>query len=297
MASAILAGSSVAQDAPKEVPATKVTPAAETTPATKVTPAAKTIPATKLTPAAETTPASTMTPEALKKELSYFLGYQSGKQLSNIPTLTKDDLDMAELNKGLNAALDGAEMPDRAKMEPILQAFQKTIETRIEAKAKTNLEVSKKFMEENGKKEGIVTTKSGLQYKIAKKGEGKVYSEKEYKEPLFKLQYTGKLIDGREFDSSKGQSVEFPLQLIPGFTEALSLMPIGSEWTVYIPAELAYKEEAPQGTIIEPNSPLIFDIKLEDIKEAPAPPAGGGEGGMQITPEMMEAIMKQQQGK
>lgn len=279
MASAILAGASVAQDAPKEVPATKVTPAVETTPAAKITPAA------------------TMTPEELKKELSYFLGYQSGKQISSIPTLTKDDVDMAELIKGLNAALDGAEMPDRAKMEPILQAFQKTIETRIEAKAKANLEVSKKFMEENGKKEGIVTTKSGLQYKIAKKGEGKVYNEKEYKEPLFKLQYTGKLIDGREFDSSKGQSVEFPLQLIPGFTEALSLMPVGSEWTVYIPAELAYKEEAPQGTIIEPNSPLVFDIKLEDIKEAPAPPAGGDEGGMQITPEMMEAIMKQQQGK
>ena len=176
---------------------------------------------------------------------------------------------------------------DQEQLKPALDAFQKQIDERISAKAKANLEASKKFMEENGKKEGVTTTKSGLQYKIVNKGGEEKFDEKKFKNPMFKVKYKGTLLDGTVFDDTKGKSVELPLQVIPGFAEALTTMPVGSKWIVYIPSELAYGENTP-GAPIEPNSPLIFDLELDGISEAPAPQGGP----MRISPEQLQEMLK-----
>ena len=177
---------------------------------------------------------------------------------------------------------------DQEQLKPALDAFQKQIDERISAKAKANLEASKKFMEENGKKEGVTTTKSGLQYKVVNKGGEEKFDEKKFKNPMFKVKYKGTLLDGTVFDDTKGKSVELPLQVIPGFAEALTSMPVGSKWIVYIPSELAYGENTP-GAPIEPNSPLIFDLELDGISEAPAPQGGP----MSISPEQLQEMLKQ----
>ena len=204
----------------------------------------------------------TVSPEQMKKDLGYFLGFQSGQQLGSIPTLTFDDLDQESFLQGIK---DG-----------------------MVRKAKANLEASKKFMEENGKKEGVTTTKSGLQYKVVNKGGEEKFDEKKFKNPMFKVKYKGTLLDGTVFDDTKGKSVELPLQVIPGFAEALTTMPVGSKWIVYIPSELAYGENTP-GAPIEPNSPLIFDLELDGISEAPAPQGGP----MSISPEQLQEMLKQ----
>ncbi len=206
----------------------------------------------------------------MKKDLGYFLGFQSGQQLGSIPTLTFDDLDQESFLQGIKDGMVRKPAKDQEQLKPSLDAFQKQIDERISAKAKANLEASKKFMEENGKKEGVTTTKSGLQYKIVNKGGEEKFDEKKFKNPMFKVKYKGTLLDGTVFDDTKGKSVELPLQVIPGFAEALTTMPVGSKWIVYIPSELAYGENTP-GAPIEPNSPLIFDLELDGISEAPAP--------------------------
>ncbi len=236
---------------------------------------------------------TTVSNEQMKKDLGYFLGVQNGRQLrEGVPTLTMDDIDVEAYLQGIKEGLVNNPTKTANDVKASLDAFQKVIEERIVAKAAANLEAGKKFLAENAKKDGVVTTASGLQYKVINKGGEEKYDEKKFKNPLFKLKYEGRLIDGSVFDSSRGESVEFPLQLIPGFTEALKTMPVGAKWTIYVPAELAYGENG-SAPAIEPNSALIFDIELEGISEAPEQ-----QGGMpmQLTPEQLEQLQKQLQG-
>lgn len=121
-----------------------------------------------------------------------------------------------------------------------------------------------KFMAENAKKPGVVTLPSGIQYKIDKEGTGNIPTASD----RVKVHYSGKLLDGTEFDSSikRGEPITFGVQqVIPGWTEVLQLMPVGSEWTVYIPYSLAYgaKDQGP----IPAYSNLVFDINLLDIEK------------------------------
>lgn len=240
-------------------------------------------------PAPAGQPAEAVSPQDMKNDVSYFLGFQNGNQMSSIPTLTADDIDMDEFIKGIRDGMTGGDPKvDQLKIQKSLEQFQEIITGRVEEMAKKNLETSKQFMAENGKKDGIVTTDTGLQYRVDKKGEGKKYVEADYKNPLFKIQYKGSKIDGTVFDETKGEAIEMPLQVIPGFAEALKLMPVGSTWTVYIPAELAYGENAPS-TRIEPNEALIFELQLEDIIEGPE-----DQGGMPFTQEQLQQLLQQQ---
>ena len=145
---------------------------------------------------------------------------------------------------------------------PIYQEAQRTKE--LEEKYGDNRKEGEKFLEENKKKDGVQTTESGLQYKVITAGTGAVPT----KEQTVKVDYEGRLIDGTVFDSSieRGEPAVFALQqVIPGWTEALSMMPVGSEWEIYVPQELAYgNREAGQ---IKPFSTLIFKVKLLDIVE------------------------------
>ena len=135
------------------------------------------------------------------------------------------------------------------------------------------MKAGEEFLAENKKKDGIQTTASGLQYKVETKGSGKVPTAAD----TVVCHYRGTLIDGTEFDSSykRGQPADFPVTgVIKGWTEALLMMPVGSKWKLYIPAELAYGER--QQRNIPANSTLLFDIELQDIKAPDATPKPPG---------------------
>lgn len=139
-----------------------------------------------------------------------------------------------------------------------------------------NKESGQKFLADNGKKAGVTTTASGLQYEVIKTGTG----PKPSAENTVKVHYHGTTIDGKVFDSSvdRGEPVTFGLgQVIKGWTEALQLMPVGSKWKIYIPSELGYGEQA-AGPKIKPNSTLIFEVELISIEPTPAAaPAPAGK--------------------
>lgn len=148
---------------------------------------------------------------------------------------------------------------DQLMIEPMLN--KKVTEIRSQ-KAQAAIPMNQKFLEENAKKEGVVTLESGLQYKVITEGTG----AKPTLEDRVKVHYHGTLIDGTVFDSSveRGEPIELALQgVIKGWTEALQLMPVGSKWTIYVPASLGYGEEGAGS--IPGNSTLIFDIELLEI--------------------------------
>ncbi len=129
-----------------------------------------------------------------------------------------------------------------------------------------NKENGIKFLEENKTKEGVAVTESGLQYKILKKG----YGPKPTADQKVKVHYKGTLVDGTVFDSSidRGEPAVFGVgQVIPGWTEALQLMNVGSKYQVFIPQELAYGESMRQGSPIPPFSALIFEVELLGIEK------------------------------
>ena len=131
--------------------------------------------------------------------------------------------------------------------------------------AQNNLEEGKKFLEENGKKEGVITLESGLQYIVTQEGTGAIPSLTDEVE----THYRGTLIDGSVFDSSydRGEPITFPVTgVIKGWTEALLLMKEGAKWKLFIPSDLAYGSGG-AGGVIPPNTALIFDIELISIKK------------------------------
>ncbi len=158
---------------------------------------------------------------------------------------------------------------DRKTMSPILQRFQQQFEQRQQQKHKEmmasldkNKEEGAKFLKENANNKSVYTTKSGLQYRKLKEGNGKHPTANS----TVKVHYTGKLIDGKVFDSSveRGEPMEFPVgAVIPGWTEGLQLMDEGSKYILYIPYNLAYGEN-PAGEI-PPGSTLIFEVELIEI--------------------------------
>ena len=128
---------------------------------------------------------------------------------------------------------------------------------------KVNLDAGKTFLAENAKKEGIMVTNRGLQYQVIKQGDG----PKPKLDSAVKVHYQGTLIDGTVFDSSvqRNEPASFRLtQVIPGWTEALQLMPVGSKYRFFIPYHLAYGDAA-RGKFIKPYSALVFEIELLEI--------------------------------
>ena len=126
-----------------------------------------------------------------------------------------------------------------------------------------NQEEGSKFLGENAQQEDVVSLPSGLQYKVIETGEG----DKPGPADVVKVHYEGRLIDGTVFDSSmqRGEPAEFPVnRVIAGWTEALQLMTVGSQWELYIPADLAYGAQG-AGGVIGPNATLIFKVELLDI--------------------------------
>jgi FKBP-type peptidyl-prolyl cis-trans isomerase len=124
------------------------------------------------------------------------------------------------------------------------------------------------FLAENAKKEGVKSTPSGLQYKVLTEGDGAMPAATD----TVKVHYTGTFIDGKKFDSSvdRGEPATFGVdQVIPGWTEALQLMKVGSKWQLAIPSDLAYGPQG-RGAQMPPNSVLLFDVELIEIVKAEA---------------------------
>ena len=211
-----------------------------------------------------------------KKKAAYYTGLQIGQQLST------------QLVKGVNHEVFGTDSTKTVSLKNILAGFitgvsgkkgvmtvdqaqvlaqtkMKTIKAAsMEKEFGPNKKAGEKFLAENKKKPGVVTLSSGLQYKVIKEGNGTIPADT----TKVKVHYEGRTIDGKVFESSykNGQPVEImPKQFIPGWTVALTHMPAGSVWEVYIPQELGYGER--QAGDIKPFSTLIFKIELISVEK------------------------------
>ena len=257
---------------------------ASTSAAADKKPAADAAPAKSeaITPAIEAPAKPKLDPAVIKSDSSYALGFRTGggfaQQFGKFG-VGADDLDPETFLKGFMAAIkDGKPELEEAKLQAAMEALGEMLQGREKEKAGANLEAGKKFLAENAKREGITTTKSGLQYEVITKGGSEKYvAPKEGAEDKkqFMVNYKGTLIDGKEFDASPpGEPVPMTLQVVPGFKEALTMMPVGAKWKLFLPSELAYGEER-RSAEIAPNSVLIFELELVKIQDAPAAPAGG----------------------
>lgn len=180
-------------------------------------------------------------------------------------TDTPDSIVDALVFRGFSdALLNDTSLFKQAVAEELFKTLQQTNkDAKVEKLWGANRDEGKKFLAENAKKEGVVTLPSGLQYKVLVKGEGDV---PQVSEKVF-VNYEGRLVDGTVFDASAkhgDKPSEFrPNQVIKGWTEALTMMPVGSKWQLYIPYELAYGEK--EAGNIKPFSALIFDVELVGI--------------------------------
>ena len=180
-------------------------------------------------------------------------------------TDTPDSIVDALVFRGFSdALLNDTSLFKQAAAEELFKTLQQTNkDAKVEKLWGANRDAGKKFLAENAKKEGVVTLPSGLQYKVLVKGEGDV---PQVSEKVF-VNYEGRLVDGTVFDASAkhgDKPSEFrPNQVIKGWTEALTMMPVGSKWQLYIPYELAYGEK--EAGNIKPFSALIFDVELVGI--------------------------------
>ena len=180
-------------------------------------------------------------------------------------TDTPDSIVDALVFRGFSdALLNDTTLFKQAAAEELFKTLQQTNkDAKVEKLWGANRDAGKKFLAENAKKEGVVTLPSGLQYKVLVKGEGDV---SQVSEKVF-VNYEGRLVDGTVFDASAkhgDKPSEFrPNQVIKGWTEALTMMPVGSKWQLYIPYELAYGEK--EAGNIKPFSALIFDVELVGI--------------------------------
>jgi FKBP-type peptidyl-prolyl cis-trans isomerase len=204
--------------------------------------------------------------KSYEQKLSYMLGQQIGNNIKESPT----EIDVDIFVRGIKDSLKGNKsLLSDEETNQIRQEFSRQIQEsrnqKMAVQSEKNLKDGEAFLVENKKKEGIVTTDSGLQYKVLKKGDGP--------NPLatdkVTVHYRGTLLDGTEFDSSykRGQPASFQVGgVIRGWTEALQLMNVGSKYQLFIPSDLAYGQRG-AGQRIGPNSMLIFDVELLNIEK------------------------------
>ncbi|RMN18467.1 Peptidyl-prolyl cis-trans isomerase [Pseudomonas cannabina] len=213
--------------------------------------------------------ASTVELKTPAQKASYGIGLNMGKSLAQEGM---DDLDSKAVALGIEDAV--GKKDQKLKDEELVEAFsalQKRSEERLAKMSEEASAAGKKFLEENGKKDGVVTTASGLQYQIIKKADGAQPKPTD----VVTVHYEGKLIDGKVFDSSveRGSPIDLPVGgVIPGWVEGLQLMHVGEKIKLFIPSDLAYGAQSPSPAI-PANSVLVFDLELLGIKDPAAAPA------------------------
>ena len=197
------------------------------------------------------------------QKASYGIGLNMGRSLAQEGM---DDLDAQAVALGIEDAL--AKKEQRLSDDQLMEAFsflQQRAEERMAAIGDENAKAGKKFLEENGKRDGVTTTASGLQYEVLQKADGAQPGPGD----VVTVHYEGKLIDGTVFDSSiqRGSPIDLPVGgVIPGWVEGLQLMRVGEKYKLYIPSELAYGAQSPS-PMIPANSVLVFELELLGIQE------------------------------
>jgi FKBP-type peptidyl-prolyl cis-trans isomerase FklB len=241
-----------------------------------------------------------------KNDVSYAAGMNLAKALQE----QSQEVDADSLVRGIKDTLSGGKtlMTDDQALAALegLQTDQRIVEEGLNRKAlgEKNKREGKAFFGENEKKEGVVTLPSGLQYKIITQGKG----TKPTADDVVTVHYRGTFIDGKEFDNSskhKTGAISLPVQsTIKGWQEALQLMPVGSKWKVFVPADLAYGERGAgggrsgrraglAGPVIEPNATLIFDLELLAAEPAGSEARNSNRAAAadaKMTPEVIQAI-------
>lgn len=219
-------------------------------------------------------------PATVKADSSYGLGFRTGGEFGQRYGsfgVTADDLEMEAFLKGFIDGLKGDEPAlGEDKVGAAMQALGDLLQKREQELAAENLKTGEAFLAKNKEKEGVKTLESGLQYEVLVPGGEETYQQPKEGEPAkqFQVNYRGTLIDGTEFDASPaGEPVTMNLEVIDGFKEALTSMPVGAKWRLFIPSELAYGEQR-RSPEIGPNTTLIFELELVDIEDAPAQPGG-----------------------
>ncbi|MBX3725556.1 MAG: FKBP-type peptidyl-prolyl cis-trans isomerase [Xanthomonadales bacterium] len=201
-----------------------------------------------------------------RQKVSYMVGMDLGRNLTQI----QDELDVAVLVQGLQDTLAGRptklteEQANQVKQDFMQKLQARAVEERT-AQATANRTEGEAFLAENKNKPGVRSTESGLQYQVITEGRG----SKPAATDRVRVHYVGTLLDGTKFDSSidRGTPAEFALNgVIPGWTEALQLMSVGSKYKLFIPSDLAYGENGTPGPI-GPNATLIFEVELLEILE------------------------------
>jgi FKBP-type peptidyl-prolyl cis-trans isomerase FklB len=263
VAAMMLVGISLAQQTPA-APAQPSQPASgQAAPAKKApTSTAKKAPATGKS-------ATALTLKTQKEKASYALGMKIGGDLRKQGVNAAVDPALAA--RGFKDALAGSKLQlSDDEMRAVLMQLQNQVRDKQQAKAHEQGSAARKegadFLAANKSKEGVVTLPSGLQYKILKEGVG----PKPTANDTVSCNYRGTLLNGKEFDSSykRGEPTSFPVNgVIKGWTEALQLMPVGSKWQLFIPADMAYGDRGAGGDI-GPGETLIFEVELLSIGEA-----------------------------
>ncbi len=203
--------------------------------------------------------------DSLKDRQSYGIGVDLARNFKRLNI----QFNLDTLVKGMKDVLSGEKLlMSEKELRLVMSTYMSELAqkqadiTRIAAEV--NKKIGEEFLAENKKKEGVVTLESGLQYKIIKAGKGK----KPIESDIIKCTYRGTLIDGKEFDSFEdpGAPAFFPVEkVIPGWKEALKLMPVGSKWQLFVPPNLAYGAMG-AGRDIGPNQTLVFEIELLGIE-------------------------------
>jgi len=268
---ALLVGTTAAQETPaahrsqQQAPAALSKPQPEAPAPSKPEPPAPTVKAEPVSGTPVTGQPAEAVIQSRKDKISYAFGMDLARDLKR----QKNDLNVDLLMRALTDALAG---------KPLIMSDDEVTVTlkQVEAEQKQDYEharmmiaeknrrAGESFFSENAKKEGVVTLPSGLQYKILKKGDGKIPTL----DDNVVCQYRSTLLDGTEFDSSekRGHAVTLPVKgLMPGWTQALQMMPVGSKWQLFIPPQLAYGEKIVHG--IGPNAMLIFEVELLSIQD------------------------------
>jgi len=198
----------------------------------------------------------------LREKASYSFGMSMGS------TLKKQgiNIDINLLMQGIKDATAGKTLLTEEQAMQVMQQFEQQMIAEQAAK-------SKQFLADNQRKPGVQTTKNGLQYKVVRAGKG----PRPKATDVVRVNYKASFTNGTEFENNGAKPFTTPVnQVIPGWQEALQLMPVGSKWQVVIPPELGYGAEG-SPPAIAPNTALVFELELVEIAkpEATAPPAGG----------------------
>ena len=263
----LLSTAAIAQQPAKPTAVKPATTATATKPATASTATKSTTVKAATSSATKTTKIATKLAQAISSyknnidSASYALGARIAQTLK---TQGFDKLDMAIFQKAMNDVLQNKKLVIAEDvLDKCIGEYQQKASAEKSIKGKTE---GKKFLAENGKRKGVITTKSGLQYEVIKNSTD---TTKPTLTDKVKCHYHGTLLNGTVFDSSvdRGEPISFPVNgVIPGWTEALQLMTVGSKWKLYIPSDLAYGDRS-AGPTIEPGSTLIFEVEILAIEK------------------------------